>query len=101
LGIKALNVAPRWSDSGVHPLVVMKRHPCTLATQQTTCATASYLSNQGLSTDPHAQALALTGAIRQPWHVESDNWIRAVTWEEENVKTTSAKQAHGMGCLRR
>lgn len=99
-GIKALNVAPRWSDSGVHTLVVMKRHTFTLATQKTTCETAYYISNQGLSTDPHAQAMELTGAIRQHWHVESDNWIRDVTLDEDHVKTKSANQAQGMGCLR-
>ena len=99
-GIKALTVAPRWSDSGVHTLVVMKRHTVTLATQKTTCETASSISNPGLSTDPQAPAMALTGAMRQHGHVESDNWIRAVTWDEDNVKTQSANQAQGMGCLR-
>jgi len=100
--MNALNVAPRWSASGVHTLVVMTRHTCTLATQKTTCETAYYISNQALSTDSQAQAQAmeLTGAIRQHWHVESDNWIRAVTLNEDHVKTTSANQAQNMGCLR-
>jgi predicted transposase YbfD/YdcC len=100
--MRALSLAPRWSDSGVHTLVVMKRHTLTLTTQKTTCETAYYISNQALNTDPQAQAQAmeLTGAIRQHWHVESDNWIRDVTFDEDNVKTTSANQAHGMGCLR-
>jgi predicted transposase YbfD/YdcC len=98
-GMHALDVAPRWSDSGVHTLVVMKRHTLTLATQQTTCETAYSISNQALNTDPHAQAMALTGAIRQHWHVESDNWIRDVTLEEDHIKTPSANQAQIMGCL--
>ena len=98
--MRAVSLAPRWSDSGVHTLVVMKRHTLTLTTQQTTCETADYISNQALNTDPQAQAMALTGALRQHWHVESDNWIRDVTFDEDNVKTTSANQAQGMGCLR-
>ena len=100
--MRALSLAPRWSDSGVHTLVVMKRHTLTLTTQKTTCETAYYISNQALNTDPQAQAQAmeLTGAIRQHWHVESDNWIRDVTFDEDNVKTISANQAQGMGCLR-
>jgi len=98
--MRALSLAPRWSDSGIHTLVVMKRHTFTLATQKTTCETAYYISNQALSTDPYAQALELTGAIRQHWHVESDNWIRDVTLEEDHIKTTSANQAQNMGCLR-
>ena len=35
--MRALSLAPRWSDSGIHTLVVMKRHTFTLATQKTTC----------------------------------------------------------------
>ena len=98
--MRAVSLAPRWSDSGVHTLVVMKRHTLTLTTQKTTYETAYYISNQALNTDPQAQALELTGAIRQHWHVESDNWIRDVTFDEDNVQTTSANQAQGMGCLR-
>ena len=97
--MQALDVAPRWRDSGVHTLVVMPRHTLTLATQKTTCEIAYYISNQALNTDPHAQAMALTGAMRQHWHVESDNWIRDVTLEEDHIKTTSANQAQIMGCL--
>src|SRR5882762_3239649 len=98
--MRALSLAPRWNDSGVHTLVVMKRHTLRLTTQKTTCETAYYISNQALNTDPQAQAMALTDAIRQHWHVESDNWIRDVTFNEDNVKTKSANQAQGMGCLR-
>ena len=98
--MNALNVASRWSDSGVHTLVVMKRHTVTLATQKTTEETAYYISNHALSPDPHGQAMVLTGAIRQHWHVESDNWIRDVTLAEDHVKTQSANQAQVMGCLR-
>jgi predicted transposase YbfD/YdcC len=98
--MRALRLAPRWSDSGIHTLVVMTRHTVTFATQKTTCETAYYISNQALSTDPQAQALELTSAIRQHWHVESDNWIRDVTLDEDHIKTTSANQAQNMGCLR-
>jgi predicted transposase YbfD/YdcC len=98
--MRALSLAPRWNDSGVHTLVVMKRHTLRLTTQKTTCETAYYISNQALNTDPQAQAMALTDAIRQHWHVESDNWIRDVTFNEDNVKTKSTNQAQGMGCLR-
>jgi len=98
--MRAVSLAPRWSDSGIHPLVVMTRPTVTLATQNTTCETAYSISNQALSTDPHAQAMALTGAIRQHWHVESDNWIRDVTLHEDHIKTTSANQAQITGCLR-
>lgn len=99
-GMPAVNLAPRWSASGVHTLVVMQRETVTLATQKTTSETAYYISNQGLSRDPQAQARELTGAIREHWHVESDNWIRDVTLDEDHVKTNSPKQAQIMGSLR-
>ena len=98
--MRALSLAPRWRDSGMHTLVVIKRHTVTCATQKTTSETAYYVSNQARSSDPHAQAIALTGAIRQHWHVESDNWIRDVTLQEDHIKTHSANQAQVMGCLR-
>jgi predicted transposase YbfD/YdcC len=98
--MRGLNLAARWCDSGVHTLVVMKRQTVTLATQKTTCDTAYYLSNQGLASDPQGQAQELTEAIRQHWHVESDNWIRDVTLDEDQVKTKSSNQAQVMGCLR-
>ena len=99
-GMKGLNLAARWSDSGVHTLVVMKRQTLTLATQKTTCETAYYISNQELASDPQGQAMELTGAVREHWHVESDNWIRDVTLDEDHVKTKSPNQGQVMGCLR-
>src|SRR5467141_4946393 len=100
LRMQALNLAPRWSESGVHTLGVMQRETVMLATQKTTSETAYYISNQALSSDPQAQAMELTRAIREHWHVESDNWIRDVTLNEDHVKTQSAHQAQVMGCLR-
>ena len=100
LVMKGLSLAARWSDSGVHTLGVMKRQTVALATQKTTAETAYYISNQALASDPQAQARELTGAIRQHWHVESDNWIRDVTLDEDNIKTKSSNQAQVMGCLR-
>jgi len=93
-------LAARWNASGVHTLVVMQRETMTLATQKTTSETAYYISNQVLSRHLPEQAQALTGAIRQHWHVESDNWIRDVTFDEDHVKTKASNQAHVMSCLR-
>jgi len=49
---------------------------------------------------PPGQAQELTEGIRQHWHVKSDNWIRDVTLDEDQVKTKSSNQAQVMGCLR-
>jgi predicted transposase YbfD/YdcC len=93
-------LATRWRASGLHTLVVMQRETTTLTTQKTTSETAYYISNQELSGHLQAQAQELTGAIRQHWHVESDNWIRDVTFDEDHVKTKAANQAQVMSCLR-
>ena len=98
--MQGLNLAPRWSESGMHTLVVMQRETVTLTTQKTTSETACYISNQGLSSEPQGQAMELTRAIREHWHVESDNWIRDVTLNEDHVKTKSSNQAQIMGSLR-
>jgi len=98
--MRALSWAPRWSASGLHTLGGVKRATMMLATQKTTSATAYYLSNQALSRDPQAQAMELTRAMREHWHVESDNGIRDVTLEEDHIKTLSAHQAQIMGSLR-
>ena len=93
-------MAARWGASGLQTLVVMKRETLTLATQKTTCETVYYISNHDLTSNPHQSAQELTGAIRQHWHVESDNWIRDVTFAEDHVKTISSTQGHVMSCLR-
>ncbi len=98
--MQALPLAPRGSESGVYTLVVMERDTVTVAPQKTTAERSYYISNQALSRDPQAQALELTRAIREHWHVESANWIRDVTWEEDHVKTNSPQQAQIMGALR-
>ena len=58
------------------------------------------MSNQKASPEqPNVQNELFT-AIRRHWSVESDNWIRDVTFNEDNVKTKCADQAHVMACLR-
>lgn len=95
-----LNLAKRWGESGLQTLVVIKRETLTPATGKSSSETAYYLSNQALTPNSKAQAMELAGAIRQHWHVESDNWIRDVTFKEDHIKTQSSNQAQVMGCLR-
>jgi hypothetical protein len=93
-------LAQRWADSGVRTLVVIERQTHTPATGKTSWETAYYISNRALGKTPKAQLKELTGAIRQHWHVESENWIRDVTFNEDQVKTASPNQGQIMGCLR-
>lgn len=98
--INAGALAPRWADSGIRTLVTVERQTYTPATAKTSWETAYYLSNRALGNTPKAPLSELTGAIRQHWHVESDNWIRDVTLNEDHVKTVSSNQGQIMGCLR-
>jgi len=42
----------------------------------------------------------LAQAIRRHWGVESNNWIRDVTFKEDGIKTKAGNQAQVMGLLR-
>jgi len=99
-GLNTGALAPRWANSGVRTLVVVERQTDTSATGKTASETAYYISNRTLGNTPKAHLQELTAAIRQHWHVESDNWIRDVTLNEDHVKTTSSNQGQIMGCLR-
>lgn len=94
------DLAPRWAESGVCTLVAVKRQTYTAATGKSSSETAYYISNHVLTEAASEQTRVLTGAIRQHWHVESDNWIRDVTFAEDQVKTQSPTQGQVMGCLR-
>jgi len=39
-------------------------------------------------------------AIRQHWHIESDNYIRDVSFQEDHVKTKDSNQGYVLASLR-
>jgi predicted transposase YbfD/YdcC len=98
--MSSLSLAPRRADSGMQTLVVIKRETLTPATGKTSSETAYDISNRALTPSPKAQVKELASAIRQPWHVESDNWIYDAPFNEDNIKTRSPNQAQIIGCLR-
>ena len=93
--------APRWKNSGLRTCVVMERETFEVRTRKTTVETSYYISNQAIQIQtPTATAAELTHAIRDHWGVESYNWIRDVTFNEDHIKTKSGNQAQIMGRLR-
>ena len=93
--------APRWSRSGLSACVVVERETFEIATRKTTAETSYYISNQAIDgAAPRPCVEELARAVRQHWGVESNNWIRDVTFDEDNIKTKSGNQAHIMGRLR-
>ena len=93
-------LAKRWAHSGRQTLVTVERQTHTPATEKTSRETAYYITNQTLGQTPKTSLHELGDAIRQHGHVESENWIRDVTFNEDQVITHSTNQAQIMGCLR-
>jgi len=94
-------LATRWEDSAVNACLIMVRETFEIATKKTTLDTSYYISNQVLNADAiQTTANDLTRAVRGHWGVESDNWIRDVTFGEDLVKTKAGNQAQIMGRLR-
>ena len=96
--VSELDYAQRWSDSGFATLIVMERK--TKKKQKTTQETSFYLSNQKVPEEQPSQGRELFDAIRGHWRVESDNWVRDVTFQEDSVRTKSGNQAQVMASLR-
>jgi predicted transposase YbfD/YdcC len=101
LAIESTKLDPRWKDSGISTCVVVERETFEATTRKTTFDTSYYISNQAIhTTQPETTVEELAQAVRSHWGVESDNWIRDVTFKEDSVKTRSGNQAQIMGRLR-
>jgi len=91
----------RWKNSGLSTLIVVERETLEIAKQKTSFETSYYVSNSVLESDvikPLAEEL--TQAIRCHWGVESNNWIRDVTFNEDRIKTKAGNQSQIMALLR-
>jgi len=93
-------VAPRWKESGLTTLVVVIRETCQRSRQKTMTDTSYYVSNQTVGQDNIESAEDLTQAIQKHWGVESNNWIRDVTFNEDKIKVKAGNQGQIMGRLR-
>jgi len=99
--LASLTLEPRWKNSGLSVLIVVERETSRIAGQKTSLETAYYVSNSALGPEgiePLAEELAK--AIRCHWGVESNNWIRDVTFNEDHIKTKAGNQAQIMALLR-
>jgi len=99
--LDSLSLDSRWQSSGLSALIVMERETVEIAKQKTTFDTSYYVSNSAIeSSSVHALTEELAGAIRCHWGVESNNWIRDVTFNEDHIKTKAGNQAQIMALLR-
>jgi DDE_Tnp_1-associated/Transposase DDE domain len=91
----------RWENSGLSTLIVVERETVEVCKQKTSFEVSYYASNSVLEpNDSKALAEELTQAIRFHWGVESNNWIRDVTFNEDHIKTKAGNQAQIMALLR-
>jgi len=99
--LSSLTLDSRWNDSGLSALMVVERETFDVRTKKTSFDTAYYASN-AVAEASTAGLLAgeLAQAVRRHWGVESNNWIRDVTFKEDGVKTKAGNQAQVMGLLR-
>ena len=98
--LEKIEFPERWSDSGLRTLIVMERQTVKTAQRKVSSEVSYYVSNKAVSPEQSNVQSELFTAIRRHWGVESENWIRDVTFNEDNVKTKCADQAHVMACLR-
>lgn len=97
----ALGLHARWEDSGLSTLVVVERETFDVSKKKSSFEASYYVSNPILKLyDINLLARELTQAIRSHWGVESNNWIRDVTFKEDQVKTKAGNQAQIMALLR-
>jgi predicted transposase YbfD/YdcC len=99
--LTSLILDSRWKNSGLSTLIVVERETFESAKQKTSFDTSYYVSNAVLASGvikPLAEEL--TQAIRCHWGVESNNWIRDNTFNEDHIKTKAGNQAQVMALLR-
>ncbi len=98
--ISHLRLDPRWDQSGLATLIVMSRRTTQLVKQKSTAEISFYLSNAQVQPGDEPLQAELFSAIRQHWHIESDNYIRDVSFQEDQVKTKDSNQGHVLASLR-
>jgi len=99
--LTSLTLDSRWKNSGLSTLIVVERETFETAKQKFSFETSYYVSNAVLESGvikPLAEEL--TQAIRCHWGVESNNWIRDVTFNEDHIKTKAGNQSQIMALLR-
>lgn len=88
----------RWKNSGMQGLLVVERITEDLKTGKISQDTAFYVTNQSVNAPEDQQELFV--AVRNHWGIESDHWIRDVTFQEDRVKVSDSNRSQILGLLR-
>ncbi len=99
--ISALDFDDRWQQSALRTFTLVMRQTISTADPAKISLDLSYyLSNCPLTGEALVQPESLAHAIRRHWGVESVNWIRDVTFQEDHVHTKDANLAQVLATIR-
>jgi len=93
-------VAERWNASGIRTLIAATRMTCDISGNGCTEKVSYYITNEKIRKSQDELQYEFLMAIRGHRGVESDNRIRDVTFQEDNVRVKDKNQAQVMGILR-
>lgn len=91
-------VAPRWAKAGFQTLIWVKRSRRPLAGGAISESISYYVSNAAVVTS--ADGLALCGAIRGHWRIETMHYRRDVVLSEDKLRTSKKEVSRLMSSLR-
>ena len=99
--LESIDLHSRWKGSNLSVLIVIERESFEISKQKSTFETSYYVSNSSLDIiNKNSLVKELAQAIRLHWGVESNNWIRDSSFNEDHIKTKSGNQAQVMALLR-
>jgi len=98
--INHLDLDPRWDQSGLTTLIVMARRTTDLASQKHSAEVSFYCTNAAVDPMDEITQQELFQAIRGHWGVEADNYLRDVSFQEDQVKTKHGNQAQVLASFR-
>lgn len=98
--ISHLQLDPRWAESGLTTLIVMTRRTTELATHKRSAEVSFYCANVAVAPADETPQQELFQAIRGHWGVEADNYIRDVSFQEDNLRTKYGNLAQVLASLR-
>lgn len=87
----------RWSESNFQTLIKVERTSFECKTNKESVETSYYLSNLKASDEKEQE---LFNAVRNHWRVETNNYVRDITFKEDNLKTKESVISKVLACGR-
>ena len=87
----------RWDESNFNTLIKVERTSFECKTEKTSAETSYYMSNLKISDEKENELFI---AVRNHWKVETNNYVRDVTFKEDNLKTKEVAISKAMACSR-